>query len=183
MELIKFSQFNKMPWKNGQGTTYEVIIDPPGSSVSSLNFNFRISMALVQQENNFSDFSGYYRFLTIIEGEGITFNLTELKKFEVIKFDGSESVLSKPLGSEPVLDLGCIFKNKEDVDFFITEQIVNKVGHNLFIFPLEKGFPFGNDFADKFDCLIINDKDRDAAFTISNLPIQKYAVISILKTI
>lgn len=110
MKRLAFNDYKKMPWKNGLGTTYEVLIHPEEATLSELNFSFRISMAQINAANTFSKFPGLERILTVVKGEGITFNSGTLKKFEVKEFKGDESVESSPLSpGDEVIDLGVIY--------------------------------------------------------------------------
>lgn len=107
---ILFKDYIKMPWKNGQGTTFEVEIYPQDSSLSQLNFDYRISMALVSSDNEFSAFLGMKRILTVIDGSGIWFNEKVINPLDIVEFDGEEKILSGPIVSgETNLDLGIIY--------------------------------------------------------------------------
>ena len=99
-----------MPWKNKLGTTYEIEIFPKESTVTELNFDYRISLAEIESENKFSSFNGYLRVLTVIRGQGITFNKEVLLPTEIKRFSGEEEVVSRPLvENEKVMDLGVIY--------------------------------------------------------------------------
>jgi environmental stress-induced protein Ves len=69
---LSTQDYRRMPWKNGQGSTTELIAAPAGDG----SFNWRLSIADVGQSGPFSDFSGYDRFITLIDGNGmvLTFN-------------------------------------------------------------------------------------------------------------
>lgn len=67
--LIAQSQQRLMRWKNGGGMTCEVMRFPPDSSLES--FDWRVSVATVQQGGAFSSFPGVDRSLAILEGHGI----------------------------------------------------------------------------------------------------------------
>ncbi len=57
-----------MPWRNGLGTTAEVVAEPgPGG-----RFRFRLSIADVASSGPFSDFAGYERHILLLEGAGCT---------------------------------------------------------------------------------------------------------------
>lgn len=60
--------FKVIPWKNGKGTTSELAISE-GGNLSQ--FDWRLSIATVVEDGEFSDFSGYLRNLILIEGNGI----------------------------------------------------------------------------------------------------------------
>jgi environmental stress-induced protein Ves len=55
-----------MPWRNGGGTTTELVVDSPD------RFCFRASIADVKTSGPFSRFEGYDRHIMIVEGEGMT---------------------------------------------------------------------------------------------------------------
>lgn len=99
-----------MPWKNGQGTTFEIVKSPENSTLLDLNFDYRLSMAEINGENKFSLFNGFTRLLTVVRGEGITFNDDIINQFQVKSFSGDLNVVSKPVvENEKVLDLGLIY--------------------------------------------------------------------------
>ena len=54
------------PWKNGGGTTREVIVFPPGKGFD--DFGWRVSIAQVDRSGPFSVFAGIDRHLAMFEG-------------------------------------------------------------------------------------------------------------------
>ena len=89
--IISPSQFKTVPWKNGKGSTKELLfenIEDDGA------FAWRLSMAPVTENGRFSDFSGYDRTLILVEGNGITLKHdndqtdTLVRRFESANFDG-----------------------------------------------------------------------------------------------
>jgi uncharacterized protein len=65
-KLLRAADYRFMPWKNGGGTTSEILIEPPGADMA--NFDWRISMARVNQDGDFSRFPGVDRTLTVLSG-------------------------------------------------------------------------------------------------------------------
>ena len=61
------AKYKRMPWKNGGGTTTEILVEPQGATD---RYDWRISIADVAQSGPFSDFSGYNRTIMLIEGAG-----------------------------------------------------------------------------------------------------------------
>ncbi|MDB4943563.1 MAG: hypothetical protein JWP97_3097 [Labilithrix sp.] len=57
-----------MPWKNGGGTTTELVREP----ASGERHRFRVSIADVTADGPFSRFDGYERFIMVLEGAGMT---------------------------------------------------------------------------------------------------------------
>jgi environmental stress-induced protein Ves len=85
-------EFTVVPWKNGLGHTTELAISDGGSLD---NFDWRLSIASVVNDGDFSNFAGYQRNLVLIEGNGLTLDhrngkidkLTQL--LDIARFDGA----------------------------------------------------------------------------------------------
>lgn len=60
-----------MPWKNGGGTTTELLVEPPGATLDS-GFTLRVSCAHVATSGPFSAFPGCDRLLLLLQGPGMT---------------------------------------------------------------------------------------------------------------
>jgi uncharacterized protein len=58
-----------MPWRNGLGTTVELARE---DLADGSGFAWRLSMADVTSDGEFSNFSGYDRCLLLLEGNGLT---------------------------------------------------------------------------------------------------------------
>jgi environmental stress-induced protein Ves len=84
--------FKTIPWKNGLGHTTELAISDGGTLD---NFDWRLSIASVVNDGDFSNFSGYQRNLVLIEGNGLILDhrngdvdkLTQL--LDLARFDGA----------------------------------------------------------------------------------------------
>ena len=63
--------FQTLPWRNGLGSTVELLAETPNKNEA---FSWRLSIASVANDGPFSDFSGYDRTLILLEGSGITLN-------------------------------------------------------------------------------------------------------------
>jgi environmental stress-induced protein Ves len=63
--------FKTLPWRNGLGSTVELISEILEGHEA---FSWRLSIASVANDGPFSDFSGYDRTLLLLEGTGITLN-------------------------------------------------------------------------------------------------------------
>ena len=60
-----------MPWKNGRGFTTELAVFPPHADLKTVPFDWRISMADVVEDGDFSPFPGYDRTLVVAQGQGM----------------------------------------------------------------------------------------------------------------
>lgn len=105
--LIKESDHQKMPWKNKQGTTAQILISPKGASLDKLDFDYRLSTAPIKEAGRFSTFPGYQRILLPISGAGFVLNGHPYATFEAAHFGGDEETHCELLKKE-VTDLGLI---------------------------------------------------------------------------
>ncbi|GIQ81938.1 uncharacterised protein family HutD/Ves, partial [Kipferlia bialata] len=68
--VIRVCDQRVMPWKNGKGSTAEILVSPPGTSLAKMDFTYRLSSAPVTEDGSFSHFPGFQRILLPIEGAG-----------------------------------------------------------------------------------------------------------------
>jgi environmental stress-induced protein Ves len=86
------ADYKTMPWKNGGGTTTELMAE---NSSGAAGYDWRLSIAAVAQSGPFSDFSGYDRSIMLVEGKGFTLEFAEagthhlVRTFEPLRFDGA----------------------------------------------------------------------------------------------
>jgi environmental stress-induced protein Ves len=77
------------PWKNGGGTTRDLLAWPDPA-----HWQLRISVAAIERDGPFSDFSGIDRWFTVLHGEGVALQLADQRR-EVrlgeppLQFDGA----------------------------------------------------------------------------------------------
>jgi environmental stress-induced protein Ves len=69
LRIIRAESCRTTPWKNGGGSTTEIVAEPPGSSLE--DFDWRISTARVAADGPFSEFAGIDRTLAVINGKGL----------------------------------------------------------------------------------------------------------------
>ena len=67
--ILRSPDHRRMPWKNGRGETIEVAVHPEGAGLA--DFGWRVSMAGVTTDGDFSVFSGIDRTLAVLTGAGI----------------------------------------------------------------------------------------------------------------
>jgi environmental stress-induced protein Ves len=66
------ADYPRMPWRNGGGTTTELVIEPAGAGLAAERFLYRVSIADVASSGPFSRFAGYDRHIMLLEGAGMT---------------------------------------------------------------------------------------------------------------
>ena len=75
MKLIRRSELRPMPWKNGGGTTCEIMAMPDGASLDA--FDWRISIANIDASGPFSRFPGIDRSIAVLAGSGMRLSSPE----------------------------------------------------------------------------------------------------------
>lgn len=68
---VRREQYGSMPWRNGMGVTLEIAREP---SVGA-DFRWRLSLATVAASGPFSNYAGYQRSVTLIEGAGFALGI------------------------------------------------------------------------------------------------------------
>ncbi len=58
-----------MPWKNGGGSTREIVCRPEGAGMDG--FDWRVSIATIAQAGPFSAFPGVDRVIMLLDGDGV----------------------------------------------------------------------------------------------------------------
>jgi uncharacterized protein len=72
MRHVPKSSYRSMPWRNGGGTTLELLREPSDGTRDSERFLYRVSIADVRTDGPFSRFDGYDRHIMLVAGEGMT---------------------------------------------------------------------------------------------------------------
>lgn len=70
MIILNEAGYRAVPWKNGGGITREILREPPEPTA----FDWRLSLAAIEQPGPFSCFAGYERTLLLVRGAGIELN-------------------------------------------------------------------------------------------------------------
>jgi len=134
--IIPQSQFKTVPWKNGKGETIELAISNGGTLD---RFDWRLSIASVIENGLFSNFSGYYRNLVLISGNGITLAHREAGSDRldsllcIARFDGGNQTTGL-LKNGPITDFNIIVektKYRSTVKTFTNESRVNLSDQHL----------------------------------------------------
>jgi environmental stress-induced protein Ves len=119
IELIAANNFKRMPWKNGKGETTELIANHDPLTNELL---YRLSIASVSLDGDFSDFSGFQRTLMMIAGNGIALShqsqethisahipiQTLTRQYQYCNFDGGWKTKAKLIDG-PITDFNVIF--------------------------------------------------------------------------
>jgi environmental stress-induced protein Ves len=114
ISLIRWDDHRLVPWKNGLGMTREVANGhrPDGSML------WRVSLATVDRDGPFSDFTGYKRVIMMLEGEGMRLDFgghgSALldRPFVPVVFDGAWPTSARLTGG-PTRDLNVVTAQRD----------------------------------------------------------------------
>ncbi len=110
MRHLRPSDYQTTPWKNGGGTTTQLLVAPEGTSVGD-RFLYRMSVADVARDGPFSVFPGYARHLVVVSGAGMRLALpegeVELRPLAPVAFSGDDAAYGV-LASGAVRDVNLI---------------------------------------------------------------------------
>jgi environmental stress-induced protein Ves len=110
-----------MPWKNGQGFTSQLLIEPGTAQFPEGPFTWRLSSALILSSGEFSRFPGYDRWLMLTSGNSLKIGDAFLKRNDSLRFSG-DNTQSIDLVDGPVQDLGLIYDRKK-----VTAEMVIRI--------------------------------------------------------
>ena len=103
--LLAPTDYRVMPWKNGGGTTREILAHPSDTE----NFDWRLSIADIRADGPFSPFPGYARTIMLLNGDGMRLQIdnapavTVHEKFRPVDFDGGSETYCTLAGG-PIRD-------------------------------------------------------------------------------
>ena len=104
MGLQRFADHLQAPWPNGRGVSYEIASQTPGVA----GWTWRVAIAPVIEDCDFSHFANVHRQLLIIGGGEMVLNvggqIVVCKPGEVANFAGDISTTAK-LTDGPIVDL------------------------------------------------------------------------------
>lgn len=69
-QVRKYGAYRSMPWRNGRGFTLEIAREPAAGE----DFAWRLSLADIDRDGEFSAYPGYRRALVLVAGNGLRLN-------------------------------------------------------------------------------------------------------------
>lgn len=67
VRVVRFETYRNMPWRNGKGFTLEIAREP----ATGADFAWRLSLADIDRDGDFSAYPGYRRALVLIAGHAL----------------------------------------------------------------------------------------------------------------
>ncbi|TXH91256.1 MAG: HutD family protein [Rhodoferax sp.] len=108
MQRFAIADLPRMPWKNGGGSTREVVCQPPGAGMD--RFDWRVSIASIVQSGPFSVFPGIDRSIALLDGDGVQLRAPG-------HFDHRLDTPAQPFAFAGDLAVDCTLLGGESTDF------------------------------------------------------------------
>lgn len=70
LQTVSLAEIAPTPWKNGGGTTRDLLVWPPTGA-----WTIRISVAAIERDGPFSDYTGFDRWFAVLGGAGLALQL------------------------------------------------------------------------------------------------------------
>ena len=118
MKIKVVQHFKTQPWKNGLGSTQELLIHPASADVALEKFEYRISSAVVTGSSTFSSFTGYRRIIVLLNGAMTLSHESQsgekttklLEKLTPHFFSGDDITTAKANSGNEMRDLNFIYR-------------------------------------------------------------------------
>ena len=137
MEIITQSNYKTTTWEGG--VTRQVFISPSDGDLSARCFDVRISSAIIDNvESEFSDFSGFTRYILPLEGEITLIKDNQrivLSHNALYEFEGHERVCSE--NTRGAVDFNVIVRHGVTVDVRILSDESFVDSRRTILFALE----------------------------------------------
>ena len=138
MEIIRQEDYKTTRWKGG--VTRQIFISPADGDLSALRFEVRISSAIIDDvRSDFSDFTGFTRYILPLEGEISLFRngqRTVLEHDVLYRFEGSEVVSSE--NTSGAVDFNVIVRHGIAAEVSILQDAVFADNRQTVVFTLDE---------------------------------------------
>jgi environmental stress-induced protein Ves len=115
MSLVLLAEVAPQAWRNGGGTTRELLAWPAVDAAgNACPWQVRVSVARIDQDGGFSAFDGVDRWFTVLEGAGVTLSLPRGEVVQTaenapVHFKGEDAPMCHLLDG-PTLDLNLMVR-------------------------------------------------------------------------
>lgn len=161
LRILRSNDYPSRPWKNGGGTTRDIVVSPPGASLD--DFDWRLSLAQVDRDGPFSRFEDVDRTLVLLDGAMTLQDRNgriELARNEPVTFEG-ERAIEATLAGGSTLDFNVMTRRGRARHAVRRElfsgqaEIEANAGTTVVLFALERGLSVARDSLDTHDVAII----------------------------
>jgi environmental stress-induced protein Ves len=162
LRILRNSDYPSRPWKNGGGTTRDIIVSPPGASLEE--FDWRLSLAQVDRDGPFSRFDNVDRTLVLLTGAMTLYEpdrRIELIRGEPVEFPG-ERVIEAALTGGSTLDFNVMTRRGRTQhsvrreEFTARTNLASSKGTTLILFALQDGLRVEGESLSVYDTVVID---------------------------
>lgn len=125
--VLRSTERVPQPWKNGGGSTTDIVIEPEGSTISG--FDWRVSIATIDADSEFSRYPGVFRALVPLTDRGLTLRTStgehHVNQFEIITFAGEDPVETVGVTTRS-RDLNLMVRRDAGVGTIIVQRLVGR---------------------------------------------------------
>ena len=161
LRILRYRDYPSRPWKNGGGTTRDILVSPPGASLDE--FDWRLSLAQVDRDGPFSRFDNVDRTLVLLSG-AMTLHepdrRIELVRGEPVEFPG-ERPIDATLNGGATVDFNVMTRRGRVThsvrqEIFSTRANVEATdGSTIVVFALEDGLRVAGEALNAHDTAVI----------------------------
>ena len=162
LRILRNADYPTRPWKNGGGTTRDIIASPPGASFD--DFDWRLSLAQVDRDGPFSRFDGVDRTLVLLSGAMTLHDADrriDLVRHEPVTFEGERAIHATVAGGT-TLDFNVMTRRGRTrhavrcESFGKQASIEAAAGNAIVLFALESGLTVDSEQLHAHDTAIIS---------------------------
>jgi len=162
LRILRSTDYPSRPWKNGGGTTRDILVSPPGAALD--DFDWRLSLAHVDRDGPFSRFDNVDRTLVLLSG-AMTLHeqdrRIELVRGEPLAFPGERAIHATVLGGA-TLDMNVMTRRGRATHsvqrevFSERANVTSTHGSPIIVFALESGLSVAGDLLEAHDTAFIS---------------------------
>jgi uncharacterized protein len=159
--ILRNVDYLARPWKNGGGTTRDIIVSPPGTSLD--DFDWRLSLAQIDRDGPFSRFDHVDRTLVLLSGAMTLHDgdrRIDLVRNEPLAFEG-ERAIEATVGGGSTLDFNVMTRRGRArhvvrrESFSEAASVDVPAGMIIVFFALERGLIVDGEQLDVHDTAIV----------------------------
>ena len=159
--ILRSVDYVARPWKNGGGTTRDIVVSPPGASLDT--FDWRLSLAQVDRDGPFSRFDNVDRTLVLLSGAMMLQQhgrRIDLARNEPFAFEG-ERAIEATVGGGSTLDFNAMTRrgrashSVRRESFSKQAHVETRAGSTLVLFALECGLIVDGEQLEVHDTAIV----------------------------
>ena len=107
MKILRRSDYQSIPWKNGRGIAHQIAASPAGAGYD--NFDWQVSRPEIAADGPFSSFPGLDRQFMLVTGNGLTLKIRS--STDGLSFDRPIDAPLEPFAFRGEWDVECVLRD------------------------------------------------------------------------